>query len=145
MDDRGERKDARPAGPPEQAEDTRSLGAILADVANDLRSLVRDELALAKAEARQAMDRIRSGITLAAVGAVLAAAGLNALVAAAILGLATVWAPWLAALVVGGATVLLGAGLAMAGLRNLRAGALLPDRTVRTVQDDVRAMKGEAR
>ena len=73
------------------------------------------------------------------------AAGLNALVAAAILGLATVWAPWLAALVVGGGALLLGAILAMVGLRNLRAGELLPDRTLRTVQDDVRAMKGDAR
>lgn len=145
MDDAENRVDPAPAEAAEGSHDTRSIGTILGDIVTDFRSLVRDEMALAKAELRQALDKVIAGATLTGIGAVLAGTGLNALVAAAILGLATIWDAWLAALVVGIAVILVGGILAMVGLRNLRSADLMPDRTIRTVQEDVRTVKGEAR
>lgn len=145
MDDAENRVDPAPAETAEGRHDTRSIGTILGDIVTDFRSLVRDEMALAKAEIRQSLDKVIAGATLTGIGAVLAGTGLNALVAAAVLGLATIWDAWLAALVVGIAVILVGGILAMVGLRNLRAAELLPDRTIRTVQEDVRTVKGEAR
>lgn len=144
MDDAAGRNEPRPSEAMEGERDPRTVAHILSDIVTDFRSLMRDEIALAKAEFRQAIDKVVSGATLTGIGAFLAMAGLNALVASAVLALALIWAPWLAALAVGLAVLLLGGVLAMVGIRNLRSAELLPQRTVRTMRDDVRTVKGEA-
>ena len=137
--------DARSQGPagsqraPEG--DERTVGQIIADITDDFRGLLRDEVALAKAEFNQALRKIIMGAVLLAIGGVLANTGLNALVASAVLGLSDSWAPWLAALVVGVVIIAIGAILAIAGMRNFSAAQLRPDRTVRTLRDDARAVK----
>lgn len=121
--------------------DDRSIGQIIADITRDFRDLLRDEVALAKAEFNQALKKIITGVILLAVGGVLATTGLSALVASAILGLTAYWSPWVAALVVGVAIIVIGGILAMAGIRNFRAAEIMPDRTIRTLKDDAQAVK----
>lgn len=121
--------------------DDRSVGQIIADITREFSDLLRDEMALAKAEFNQALKKIITGAILLVIGSVLATTGLNALVASAILGLADTWAPWLAALVVGLAIIVIGGLLAMAGIRSFSAAELMPDRTVRTLKEDAQAVK----
>ena len=123
------------------AGDDRTIGQIIGDITDDFRDLLRDEVALAKAEFNQALRKLIMGAVLLAFGGVLANAGLNALIASAVLGLTDVWAPWLAALVVGLVIVVVGGLLAMAGMRNFSGAQLTPDRTVRTVKGDAQAVK----
>ena len=56
-----------------------------------------------------------SEIGISAAGAVLALFGLATLIAAAVLGLATVVAPWLAALIVGVTVLMIGGAVAAVG------------------------------
>jgi hypothetical protein len=63
--------------------------------------------------------------------------GLGALTAAAILGLTEVFLPWLAALIVGGAYLLVALVLFLAGRARLkRAGPPVPEETVQTIRED---------
>ena len=62
--------------------------------------------------------------------------GWFALLAAAILGLNYVLAPWLSALIVGVVVIALGAGLALFGKSRLKADALVPHRTLNSLRED---------
>ena len=125
--------------------DDRTIGQIIGDITQDFRELLRDELALAKAEFNQALKKIVMGMVLLAIGASLATTGLTALVAAAILGLTVVWSPWVSALVVGLAIIVIGGILAIVGIQNFSAAQLMPNRTVETLQEDARAVREGAR
>lgn len=126
-------------------DDARSVADLLGDIASDMRALLREEVALAKAEFNAAIKKVIAGAILLGIGAVLASTGVNALVASAVLGLATVWAPWLAALAVGLVIVVLGGLLALGGLQSLRSAEFVPDRTLRTLRENVDAIKGNER
>jgi uncharacterized membrane protein YqjE len=100
--------------------------------------LVRDELALARAELTQKGKHAGIGIGLFGGGGVMALFGAGALVAAAILLLALVMPAWLAALVVGVALFLLAGVLALIGKSQVsRAVPPVPEATVRSVRADV--------
>jgi xanthine/uracil permease len=78
-----------------------STAGLLSRLLGDFTALVRNEVALAKAELADSASRARAGMValIAAVATLLA--GALTLIAALILGLAEVMEPWLAALVVG--------------------------------------------
>jgi hypothetical protein len=82
--------------------------------------LVRDELALARAEVASSARHAGAGAGLLGGGAVLALYGIGALVLAAILGLAVVLPGWLAALIVGGGLLVLAAMIGLSGGVQLR-------------------------
>ena len=71
-----------------------------------------------------------------AAGGVIAFSGWLALLAAAILGLSQVLAPWLSALIVAVVVIALGAGLALFGKSRLKADALVPHRTLNSLRED---------
>jgi hypothetical protein len=79
----------------------REVGAIVADVWENAEKLVRQELELGLAELDRRVDKLKIGLTSAAIGGATLYAGVLVLLAAAVLGLANVMAPWLAALIVG--------------------------------------------
>lgn len=134
MDSSGNgREDAMPAGTelPE-----RSFGGLLADLAWDLSLLVRQEMALARAEIVDKFAELGIGAGLVAVAGALAFAGLLYLMAAAMIGLAMVVPSWAAALIVGGVALLIAGALAMVGRAKMRANDLVPTRTIKTLRDD---------
>ena len=69
-------------------------------------------------------------------GGLIAYSGLLVLLAVAVLGLALLLRPWLAALIVGIVVVLIGAGLALKGRRGVKPDNLARDRTLRSLCDD---------
>jgi lipopolysaccharide export LptBFGC system permease protein LptF len=134
---------ARPAST-EFADETelqhQSATTLLSRLISAFTELVRNEVALAKAELSDSTTRARSGI-VALIGAVSTLlAGSLALVAAIILGLAKVMEPWLAALIVG--AVISGVGLLL--LRGARKKLLPPhleiERTRTAVRQDVEVL-----
>lgn len=123
------------------ATEQRGLGEILGDVVQDLGALVQEEVALAKAEVRQTVGKVAADSVLAVLGGGFIFVALFALVAALILGLATALAPWLAALIVGIALLLVGVILLMMGINRLKRVSVVPERTVRTVREDIEEVR----
>ncbi|WP_328348557.1 phage holin family protein [Micromonospora sp. NBC_00421] len=100
--------------------------------------LVRDELALARAELTQKGKHAGIGIGLFGGGGALALYGLGALVAAAILLLALVLPAWAAALIVAVVLFLIAGVLALVGKKQVsQAVPPMPEATVRSVRADV--------
>jgi hypothetical protein len=113
-----------------------SVAALLADLASETSTLVRQEIALFKAELSEKLTRMGVGAGALAAGGVIAFSGWLALLAAAILGLSHAVAPWLSALVIGMVVMALGAGLALFGKSRLKADALVPRRTLNSLRED---------
>ncbi|MFJ6197702.1 phage holin family protein [Micromonospora sp. NPDC092111] len=100
--------------------------------------LVRDELALARAELTQKGKHAGIGIGLFGGGGALALYGLGALVTAAILLLALVLPGWAAALIVAVVLFLIAGVLALVGKKQVsHAVPPVPTTTVRSVRADV--------
>jgi Putative Actinobacterial Holin-X, holin superfamily III len=124
------------ASAPAPSRSERTVAALLADLANQISALVRQEAALFKAELIEKLGVIGRGVGAIAVGALIALSGWFALVAAAILGLATVLAPWLAALIVGVILIAIGGVLLYFGKSRLDADALAMRRTLGSLRED---------
>jgi hypothetical protein len=120
-----------PADEPARSE--RSVAALLSDLANETALLVRQEVALFKAELSEKLARTGQGAGALAAGGLIAFSGWLALLAAAVLGLSNVVAPWLAALIVGLVVLALGAGLLLFGKSRLD---LVPRRSFRSLRED---------
>jgi uncharacterized membrane protein YqjE len=119
----------------------RSVPEILEDIASNLTQLVQAEFRLAKSELKEGAERVAGpGATLGA-GAVLAFYGLGFLLLAAVYALSLVMAPWLATLIVGGALVVAAGTLIGAGGTKLKRVNLMPDKTMRTFEEDVQWAK----
>ncbi len=114
----------------------RPVAALLSDLAGETSTLVRQEIGLFKAELSEKLGRTGVGAGALAAGAVIAFSGWLALVAAAILGLSHVLAPWLSAVIIGILVIALGAGLALFGKSRLKADALVPRRTLNSLRED---------
>ena len=122
--------------------DSRSLGQMLRDLSEDASTLVRKEIALATTEVGEKISQIKSGVTELGLGAVVLLAGLLVLLQAAVWGLANLLGNVaLAALIVGGAVVLIGLVLLMAARKNLRAANLTPERTMAAARRDTEMVR----
>jgi len=126
--------------------DDRSLGELFADLARESSTLLRQEVQLAKTELGQNVSRLGRDAASIAVGGLLAYAGLLAILAAIIIGLAAAGLPWwVAALLVGLIVVGIGYGLIQRGLTALKRENLAPRRTIETLQDDAQWAKEQVR
>lgn len=119
-----------------------SVGELTAQVGELTARLVRDELALAQAEARQRAKRVSYGVGAFGFAGLLAFLSACCAVAAAVIGLAGVIRPWLAALVVG-AVLMSVAGLTVLpgwkGITGRRPD--VPHDSVESVKADLNAVR----
>ena len=125
--------------------DERPVGGLLADLARQFALLLRQELALARAEMVGKVGRLGGGAGLLAAGGLLAFAGLLYLLAAATLALTQVVDPWLAALAVGAVALVLGLVLVLVGRSRFRGDRLIPQRTIRSLKDDAAWAREQAK
>lgn len=126
--------------------DDRSLGELFGDLARDMGVLVRQEVGLATAEITHKATGAAQHIATIAVGALVAYAGLLAILAAVIIGLATAglsW--WQAALLVGVVVTVVGAMLVQRGLGALKHADLAPRDTLNTLKEDTQWAKDQMR
>lgn len=114
----------------------RSVAGLLSDLAGETATLVRQEIALFKAEIRQKLGGMAIGAGALAAGGLIGFSGWLALIAATVLGLSNVLAPWLAALIVGVVVMAIGTGLLLFGKSRLAGKALVPRRTLNSLRKD---------
>jgi hypothetical protein len=119
-----------------------SVGELIGEVANDLSTLMRQELELAKAEIKD--EATKSGKAVGMLGA----AGFAGYMVALFLSIALWWAlangmdeGW-AALLVAVLWAVVGAVLALVGRSRLRSVNPKPERTVQTLKEVPEALKG---
>ena len=121
----------------------RSLFKLIGDLPGYLVELLRSELELLKAELVEKAKHAGIGIGLVAGGAFFGFFTFAVLLTAAILGIATALPAWLAALIVGGALLIITAILVLIGVKQLKEGTPpVPTETIASVKEDVNAIKG---
>jgi Putative Actinobacterial Holin-X, holin superfamily III len=131
----------KPVAVPSTVQMERTLGQLVADASRDLSTIVRSEVALAKAELKKDMSAGVAGAALLLAAGVLAFLALILLLIAAAFGLVAAGLDaWLAFLIVAAVLLLVTAVLALVGKSRLsRVGP--PQRTVRTSKQTVEALK----
>ena len=105
-----------------------SAPGLLSRLFDDVTRLFRNELALARAETMEAAHRAKAGVGAVATGGAILLLGGIALVAAAVLGLATVMDAWLASLIVGVVLAIIGYAMLNAGKKRLEPSNFTLDR-----------------
>ena len=120
----------------------RSVGDMVSEVSNDLSTLMRQELALAKAEVKE--EATKTGKAAGMLGG----AGFAGYMVALFVSIALWWAlangmdeGW-AALIVAALWAVIGAVLATVGRKRLRAVNPKPERTIQTLKEVPDALKG---
>jgi uncharacterized membrane protein YqjE len=119
----------------------KSVGELFSDLTREMSTLVRQEVQLAKTEMTHKAASFGKNLGFVVVAAIFALLALQALCAAAILGLAQVLAPWLAALIVGGVLLVVAAILTLVAMKAIKKEGLAPTQTVETIQEDVQWAK----
>lgn len=120
----------------QRQEDTRSLGELFSELANETTMLVRQEIQLARTEMTQKATEAGKDVGMIGAGGALAYAGLLALIAALIIGLGELIPLWLSALIVGLVVVGVGYMLIQRGLTALKQIDPKPQQTIQTLQED---------
>jgi amino acid transporter len=124
----------------------KSLGELLGELPGLLTSLVKDEVEGLKREITSRLAKLGVGAGLFVAAALLGFFALAVLITAAVLGLATVFAPWLAALIVAGVLLIIVAILVLVGVKSVKKGIPpVPEETVDSLKKDVNAIKGLGR
>ncbi len=121
--------------------DARTLGQLVADVSKDVSTILRDEIALAKAELTGGAKSIGKGAAFLGVAAFLGLLGLIFLFHTFAQVIA-VWLPvWAGYLIVTGVLFVVAAVLALIGKRAITSAETKPERAIRNAQETVEAVK----
>ena len=121
--------------------DDQSAGQLVSQLTEDIATLVRDEVALAKRDLATAGKRAGVGVGLFGAAGVIAVFGLGTLIATAVLGLATALDAWLAALIVAVALFVIAGVAALIGKSSVGKAPEPPKDRVDSVKADVAAIK----
>ena len=124
------------------ADNQRGITTLLGDAMNHMTNLVRNEVALAKAEVRHGVSQAATAVGLLIAAVVIAVCALNVLTLALValiasFGIATGWA----SLIVGVLYLLIVWALVAKAKSNLKPENLAPRRTARTTREDIEAVK----
>jgi Putative Actinobacterial Holin-X, holin superfamily III len=119
----------------------RSASELLRQLIGDIAVLFRKELALAAAEVGQSVDEAKKGATNMVTGGAVLYAGLLFLLAAVALWISTILPAWVAVLIVGAATTVVGLIMVLTGKRKVRARSFAPNRTVDSLRKDTHAIR----
>jgi putative superfamily III holin-X len=117
---------------------------LFSGLARDTQDLLRNELALAKAEMTDSAKKMVSAVVKVAVGALVLYAGFLMLLWAAVFRLRqTDLSWWASALIVGGAALFVGLILTLWAKSQLKNASLAPTQTVDSLKDDRAWVKGQ--
>jgi Putative Actinobacterial Holin-X, holin superfamily III len=126
--------------------DERTLGEMFAELSRETRTLVQQELQLAKTELTEKASKMGKGAGLIVGGGLIAYGGLLAIIAAMVLILIAIGLPpWAAALV--GGVLVAGTGylLIRVGLAALKPQELMPQKTIDTLKEDAQWLKAQVK
>jgi hypothetical protein len=119
----------------------RSLGDLVSGVTNDLATLMRQEIQLARAETMEKVTETTQSAIWMAAGGMVAYAGVIALLIAAIVGLANFIPLWLSAAIVGLVVIVVGYLLIQSGRSRLSNVSVVPEKTIASIQEDAALVK----
>jgi uncharacterized membrane protein YqjE len=134
-----------PRTPMRTPADDRSLGELFSELATELRTLVRQEVTLAKVEVQDKASKASRNVGLMVGGGLIAYVGVFAVVAAVILLLGSVIPDWLSALIVGLVVIGTGYALLQSGRKGLKQTNFSLERTAETLQEDKQWLKEEVK
>ena len=124
----------------------RTIGEMFAELSRETRTLIQQEVQLAKTELSEKASLFASGAGLIVAGGLVAYGGLLALIAAAVLTLiAFGLPPWAAALLGGILVIGIGYLLIRSGVDALKPQQLAPNKTVETLKEDAQWLKAQAK
>ena len=115
-----------------------SLSELVTELVEEIGLLIRKEFELAATELTANVQSAAAHAIRMVVGVVLIHSALLVLLATAVLGLVKLGLePWLGALIVAAATLVLGYLLVTLGLRSMRQTRLVPARTIETLKESL--------
>jgi membrane protein len=126
--------------------DERTLGEMFAELSRETRTLVQQEIQLAKTELADKASQLSKGAGMVVAGGLIAYGGLLAIIASVVLVLNVLGLPAWAAAIVGGA-LLAGAGYLFirSGLAALRPQDLTPRQTIETLKEDAQWLRSHTK
>jgi len=120
----------------------RSLGELFSELSQQTSTLVKKEVELARHEITRSVTELGRNAAIIVVGGIVAYAGFIVLLLGIAWALAEAGLPlWVGLLVVGLIVVVVGAVLAFYAIQQMRQAKVVPEKTVKTVQDNVRWAK----
>lgn len=122
-------------------QDSTSIPGLLRQLTREVPELFTKELALAKAELQQSLTTLKAGVAAVAGGAVVVLAGLIILLLAVVYFLSLYMQPWVAALIVGAVTLIIGFVMLQSGKKQFEPSHFTPDKTLHAMQKDKDALK----
>jgi hypothetical protein len=126
--------------------DKRSTSELVRDLSEQSSRLVRQEMALARAELTEKGVEAGLGIGLLGGAGILALYGLGALTAAGILLLSTAMKAWIASVVIAGSILAVAGAAALIGkTRIAQAAPPVPEATIETAKQDARTIRRSIR
>ena len=118
-----------------------STGQLVARLSREISDLVRDEWRLAQVELTEKAKKAGIGTGMFGAAGLLAVYGVGVLIATAILAMALVMSPWLAALIVGVVLLVIAGVVALLGKRRVAAATPpIPEQTIASVKRDAGAV-----
>lgn len=123
-------------------QEERSLGELFSELSQQTSTLVKKEVELARHEITRSVTELGRNAALIVVGGIVAYAGFIVLLLGIAWLLAEAGLPlWIGLLLVGLIVVVVGAALAFYAIQQMRQAKVVPEKTVKTVQDNVRWAK----
>lgn len=119
----------------------RTIGQLVVDATDDIKKIVRGEVALAKAELTTGAKGIGKGAGMLGAAGFVALLGLIYLLHAAAWGIGEVLPLWAGYLIVAAVLFVLAAILGLLGKKALSAAKPKPERTIRNAQETVATLK----
>lgn len=116
--------------------DEPTLGDLFSSLTEDLSTLIRKEVDLARTETTEKVTHATRSIVSIVVGGLVAYAGLIALIIAIIVGLSRFMPLWLSALIVGIVVIAIGAIMISSGRGSLAKMSIVPEKTVESMKEN---------
>lgn len=126
-----------------ERKDNLSLGELFGELAAELRTLLRQETELAKAEISQKISRLAKDLAALGAGGVIAYTGVLVLIAALVLGIGTLIPLWVSALIVGIVITAVGLVLIQKGRKDFQEAGFTPERTTETIKETAKWAKSQ--
>jgi uncharacterized membrane protein YqjE len=121
----------------------RSVPEVLQDIVGNIQEIIRSEVRLAKAEVKEEASKSAPPLKMIVVGVAIGFYALGFLIFTLVMGLATVVATWLAALIVGAVLGLIALVLITTASNRLKHVNKVPERTIESMKENVQWAKNQ--
>jgi Putative Actinobacterial Holin-X, holin superfamily III len=126
-------------------QDNRSASELIHDFSEQSTRLIRQEMALARAELTQKGAQAGLGIGLLGGAGILSLYGLGALIAGGILLLSTEIKAWIAAVIIAGGILIVAGAAALVGKARLARAVPVPEATIETAKRNMETIRASIR